>query len=105
MRVKDLRAQINYHNYRYYILDDPEISDAEYDRLMREIQEIEKKYPSLITPDSPTQRIGRTPSSKTFDPVSHTVPMLSLGNALGSGRMDGKGKERLGNGGRYRIGS
>ncbi|NOX96534.1 MAG: NAD-dependent DNA ligase LigA [Nitrospirae bacterium] len=82
MRVKDLRSQINYHDYRYYILDDPEISDAEYDRLMRALQEIEKKYPSLLTPDSPTQRVGKTPPLKTFDPVPHTVPMLSLGNAF-----------------------
>ncbi len=82
MRVKDLRSQINYHDYRYYILDDPEISDAEYDRLRRALQEIEKKYPSLLTPDSPTQRVGKPPPLKTFDPVPHTVPMLSLGNAF-----------------------
>ncbi|MCD5390979.1 NAD-dependent DNA ligase LigA [candidate division NPL-UPA2 bacterium] len=81
IRIQELRSQINYHNYRYYILDDPEISDAQYDRLMRELRELEKEYPSLITSDSPTQRAG-APPSKTFDPVPHTIPMLSLGNAF-----------------------
>ncbi|WP_456445762.1 DNA ligase LigA-related protein, partial [Thiolapillus sp.] len=55
-RVRDLREQIDYHNYRYYVLDDPEIPDSEYDRLMRELQELEDAHPELITPDSPTQR-------------------------------------------------
>ena len=82
MRVENLRSQINYHNYRYYILDDPEISDAQYDRLMTELKELECKFPALITSDSPTQRVGGAPPSRTFDPVSHTVPMLSLGNAF-----------------------
>lgn len=80
-RIKELRDLIHYHNHRYYVLDDPEISDAEYDRLMRELVEMEQKYPELITSDSPTQRIGGAPL-EAFSPASHTVPMLSLDNAL-----------------------
>ena len=80
-RVEELRQQINYHNYRYYVLDDPEIPDSEYDRLMRELQELEAKYPELITPDSPTQRVGAEPL-KEFGEVRHKVPMLSLANAF-----------------------
>ncbi len=82
IQVQELRSRINYHDYRYYVLDDPDISDVEYDRLMRSLQKMEKKYPSLLTPDSPTQRVGGSLLSKTFDPVPHTVPMLSLGNAF-----------------------
>ena len=82
IQVKELRSRINYHDYRYYVLDDPDISDAEYDRLMSALREMERKYPSLLTPDSPTQRVGGSLLSKTFDPVPHTVPMLSLGNAF-----------------------
>lgn len=80
--VEELCSQINYHDYRYYVLDDPEISDAQYDRLMKRLQKLEKKYPSLLTPDSPTQRVGGAPPDKTFDAVPHTLPMLSLGNAF-----------------------
>jgi len=80
-RVRELRDQINYHNYRYYVLDEPEISDAEYDRLMRELQELERQYPELITPDSPTQRVGAAPLEE-FETVSHTIPMLSLDNGF-----------------------
>ncbi len=80
-RVEELRQQINYHNYRYYVLDDPEIPDSEYDRLMRELQELEAKYPELITPDSPTQRVGAEPL-EAFGEVRHKVPMLSLANAF-----------------------
>ncbi len=76
-----LRAEIRYHNYRYYVLDDPEISDAEYDRLMRRLQAIEEAYPSLVTPDSPTQRVGAEPM-EAFAQVRHRVPMLSLENAV-----------------------
>jgi DNA ligase (NAD+) len=76
-RVKNLREQINYHNYLYYVLDNPEISDAEYDRLFDELLELEKKYPELITPDSPTQRVGATPLEE-FKTVRHSLPMLSL---------------------------
>ena len=79
--IKELREQINRHNYRYYVLDDPDISDAEYDRLYRNLSDIEKQYPELITPDSPTQRVGAAPA-KAFNPVTHTLPMLSLDNSL-----------------------
>ena len=80
-RAKELRAQLNYHNYRYYVLDQPEISDAEYDKLMRELLDLEARYPDLVTPDSPTQRVGAQPSA-AFQTVQHRVPMLSLGNAF-----------------------
>lgn len=83
-RAAELRQALNYHNYRYYVLDDPEISDAEYDRLLRELEEIEEKYPELITPDSPTQRVGATPASG-FASVTHPIPMYSLGNAFTDG--------------------
>jgi len=78
--LERLREEINYHNYRYYILDSPVISDAEYDRLFKKLQEIEKKFPHLITPDSPTQKVGAKPLSE-FKTISHTIPMLSLNNA------------------------
>lgn len=80
-RVSELCFKINYHNYRYYILDDPEISDAEYDFLLRELKDLENKYPSLRKSDSPTQKLG-APITKTFDAVPHRIPMLSLGNAF-----------------------
>ena len=80
-RARELREQINYHNYRYYVLDDPEIPDAEFDRLFRELQTLEAQYPALVTPDSPTQRVGAEPL-KAFGEVRHEIPMLSLGNAF-----------------------
>ena len=80
-RIAALREQINHHNYRYYVLDDPEIPDAEYDRTMLELQQLEKDHPETITPDSPTQRVGSEPL-KEFRQVTHKVPMLSLGNAF-----------------------
>ena len=80
-RIERLREEINYHNYLYYVLDQPEISDEEYDALMRELKELEAQYPELITPDSPTQRIGAPPSEK-FEQVTHRVPMLSLDDAF-----------------------
>lgn len=80
-RAAELRQQIDYHNYRYYVLDSPVIADAEYDRLLRELQELEAQYPELITPDSPTQRIGAKPSA-AFGEVSHRVPMTSMDNAF-----------------------
>lgn len=79
-RIKSLREQINYHNYRYYVLDSPEISDAEYDRLFDQLTELEKKYPELVTPDSPTQRVGAAPLDE-FKTVRHSLPMLSLNKA------------------------
>lgn len=79
--AKDLHSQIEYHNYCYYVLDNPEIPDAEYDRLLRELQLLEEKHPELITPDSPTQRVGAKPL-KEFGEVKHKQPMLSLDNAF-----------------------
>ncbi len=76
-----LRAEIEQHNVRYYVYDDPSISDAEYDRLMRELQALEAEHPELVTPESPTQRVGAAPVS-AFGSVRHVVPMLSLGNAF-----------------------
>lgn len=80
-RIENLRKEINRHNYLYYLLDSPEISDAEYDRLMRELEELEEKFPDLITHDSPTQRVGAPPLAE-FGTVRHTVPMLSLKNVF-----------------------
>lgn len=80
-RVEELRKEIEYHNYRYYVLNDPVISDAEYDALMRELEELERRYPELITPNSPTQRVGAPPLEE-FGTVEHRVPMLSLSNAF-----------------------
>ena len=81
-RAQTLRAEIQEHNYRYYALDEPRIPDAAYDRLMRELQDLEAEYPELVTPDSPTQRVGQTPLS-AFATVTHELPMLSLDNAFG----------------------
>ncbi len=80
-RVQELREQIHYHNYRYYVLDDPVISDAEFDLLMQELTHLEEEYPELVTPDSPTQRVGAPPLEK-FETVPHRQPMLSLENAF-----------------------
>ncbi|UCD56315.1 MAG: NAD-dependent DNA ligase LigA, partial [Candidatus Hydrogenedentota bacterium] len=79
--IEKLRRQVNHHNFLYYVLDNPEISDAEYDRLMRRLIELEEKHPEFITPDSPTQRVGAEPL-EAFGTVEHTIPMLSLGNAF-----------------------
>lgn len=76
-----LRSEIEQHNYRYYVEDDPTVDDAVYDRLMRELQTLEAEHPELITPESPTQRVGAAPSA-AFASVRHAVPMLSLGNAF-----------------------
>ena len=80
-RLKELRDQIDFHAYRYYVLDDPEVADAEYDALMGELIELETQYPGLVTPDSPTQRIGAAPSSQ-FAPSEHLSPMMSLDNCF-----------------------
>jgi DNA ligase (NAD+) len=80
-RARELREQIEYHNYRYYVLDDPEIADAQFDALMRELQQLEARYPELADPDSPTQRVGGM-ASREFREVVHAVPMLSLENAF-----------------------
>lgn len=79
--IEHLRERIKYHNYRYHVLDDPEIIDSEYDKLFRRLQLMERENPELINPDSPTQKIGEAPL-KTFDPVKHSQPMLSLENAF-----------------------
>ena len=78
-RIEYLREQIHYHNNRYYVLDNPEISDHQYDKLLRELSDLEKANPHLITPDSPTQRVGGKPL-KSFSKVTHSTPMLSLEN-------------------------
>jgi len=96
-RVSSLCEQIDQHNYRYYVLDDPSISDAEYDRLMRELIELETKYPSLITSESPTQRVGAKPID-SFGEVKHIAPMLSLNNAINQEEMiafDRRVREKL----------
>jgi len=80
-RVRQLRTEIEHHNYRYFVLDDPEIPDAVYDQLLLELREIETRHPELITPDSPTQRVGAQPLGH-FGEVRHEVPMLSLDNAF-----------------------
>ncbi len=97
-RAAELRDNIDYHNYRYYSLDDPLVPDAEYDRLLRELQSLENQYPALITPQSPTQRVGTTPA-EAFGEVVHTIPMLSLANAFEDQELmdfDRRVRERLG---------
>ncbi len=80
-RIHELRADLNDHNYRYYVQDDPVVSDSEYDDLLRELQSLEEKYPDLIIPDSPTQRVGAKPS-EAFGSITHRIPMQSLANAM-----------------------
>jgi DNA ligase (NAD+) len=128
-RARELRDQINYHNHRYYVLDSPEVSDAEYDRLMRQLVGIEEEFPRLITDDSPTRRVGAPPLGK-FEIVTHTLPMLSLANAtneaeilefdervkrmlgapdeiqyIGEPKMDGLAVELIYTDGRFTLGS
>ncbi|HEY0974122.1 MAG TPA: NAD-dependent DNA ligase LigA [Solimonas sp.] len=81
-RAAELRRRLHEHNHRYYVLDDPSVSDAEYDGLFRELQAIEAQYPELLTADSPTQRVGGV-ALKVFAPVRHRLPMQSLNNAFG----------------------
>jgi len=81
IRIRSLRENILHHNMRYYQLDDPEISDADYDLLLRELIDLETRFPDLVTPDSPTQRVGAPPLEK-FSTVTHRTPMLSLANAF-----------------------
>jgi DNA ligase (NAD+) len=80
-RIADLRRQLEDANHRYHVLDEPNIPDAEYDRLLRELDELEAAHPELVTADSPTQRVGNAPAGK-FAEVRHAIPMLSLGNAF-----------------------
>ncbi len=96
-RVARLRAEIDRHNHRYHVLDDPEIPDAEFDRLMAELRELEKKHPALIVPESPTQRVGGAPIA-AFAEVRHHKPMLSLDNAFARDEVvafDRRVRERL----------
>jgi DNA ligase (NAD+) len=81
-RAAELRRQLERHNHRYYVLDDPEISDADYDALLDDLRELESERPELLTPDSPTQRVGAKPLER-FEPARHRQPMLSLANARG----------------------
>lgn len=85
-RIRELQESLREHNYRYYVLDDPLISDAEYDRLFRELQDLEKRYPYLASEDSPTRRIGAAAQDR-FSPHTHRTPMLSLANALNEGEL------------------
>ena len=84
--AETLRETIRHHEYQYYVLDQPEISDAEYDTLIRGLQKLEQEYPELASPDSPTQRVGGKPR-EGFQKVSHSSPMLSLDNALDEGEL------------------
>jgi DNA ligase (NAD+) len=85
-RVEHLRSTLHQHNHRYYVLDDPLISDAEYDALLRELQGLEFRYPELVAPDSPTQRVGAAPQDR-FAAAPHAEPMLSLENAMDAGEL------------------
>ena len=96
-RLEELRMLIAHHDYRYYVLDEPEVPDSEYDRLFRELRDLEGAHPDLVTPDSPTQRVGGAPLA-AFHEVEHRVPMLSLDNALTAQAMrefDRRVRERL----------
>ena len=97
-RAAELRRSIEYHNYRYHVLDDPELPDAEFDRLLIELRQLEADHPELVTPDSPTQRVGGAPSDE-FQEVRHRVPMLSIDNAFSREDVlafDRRLRERLG---------
>ena len=97
-RIARLRAQIEQHNHRYYVLDDPSVSDAEYDQLFRELQALEAQHPELVTPDTPTLRVGGAPL-KIFREVQHRTPMLSLNNAFSEAEVrafDARIREALG---------
>ncbi|MHB1371143.1 MAG: DNA ligase LigA-related protein, partial [Pseudomonadaceae bacterium] len=80
-RIAELRSEIDAHNYRYYVLDEPSVPDAEYDRLFNELKTLEAEHPELVTPESPTRRVGGA-ALAAFGQVRHEVPMLSLGNAF-----------------------
>src|SRR5438045_1296899 len=81
LQIEQLREELRHHEHQYYVLDNPEITDAEYDALLRQLQALETQHPELITPDSPTQRVGGKPR-EGFIKVRHSSPMLSLDNAL-----------------------
>ncbi|MCL5935338.1 MAG: NAD-dependent DNA ligase LigA, partial [Firmicutes bacterium] len=86
LELQKLREEIEHHNYQYYVLDNPQITDAQYDRLMGKLLAWEEKYPELVTPESPSQRVGGAPL-KEFGTVRHRVPMLSLSNAFGEAEL------------------
>jgi len=97
-RIKELRRELEHHNHRYYVLDDPEIPDVEYDRLLRALRDLEAEYPELVTPESPTRRVGGEPLAG-FAEVEHLLPMLSLENAFDAAELrdfDRRVRERLG---------
>src|SRR6195256_4453699 len=103
-KIQALREKIRYHEHLYYVLDNPEISDAEFDKLMQQLQQLEAEHPTLITPDSPTQRVGGKPR-EGFIKVRHSSPMLSLDNALNEAELrdfDRRVRELLG-GAEYRY--
>jgi len=87
VRARQLHEQIEYHNYCYYALDAPVIPDAEFDRLLRELQALETQYPELVTPDSPSQRVGTAPVA-AFSKITHRMPMLSLNNAFNDAEIE-----------------
>ena len=88
VRVEELRSEIEHHRYRYHVLDDPEVADAEYDELMRELRDLEDRFPELQTPDSPTVTVGGVAAADLFAPVTHRAPMLSLDNAFSFEELD-----------------
>src|SRR5690606_5335067 len=97
VRIDELRQQLRHHNYRYHVLDDPEISDQQYDRLLQELKALEERWPDLIRPDSPTQLVGFKPVSELQE-VRHAVPMLSLDNVFDDEQLlafDRRVRERL----------
>src|SRR5258708_28641940 len=87
LRVDELRSQIEHHDYRYHVLSAPEVSDVQYDGLVRELTELERRYPQLLTPDSPTQRAGGS-ASALFAPVRHSARLLSLDNAFDEAQLE-----------------
>ena len=91
-RIENLRKLLNEHNIQYYVYDNPTISDGEYDSLLTELKELENENPSLISPDSPTQRIGGTPID-SFNSVTHRIPMLSLANAMDEEELENFNKQ------------
>jgi DNA ligase (NAD+) len=104
-RIRYLRKSLRYHNHRYYVLNDPEISDAEYDRMMRELIGLEEEHPELDDPNSPTRRVGAPPLDR-FDTRAHTIPMLSLDNAFSETEVRDfhrRVKKLLGTGGEIRY--
>ena len=98
-RIEELREEIRYHDYNYYILTEPKIPDEQYDKLYKELEKLESEYPELITPDSPTQRVG-SDLTKEFKPVQHKIPMLSLSNTYSEDELfdfDRRVREGIGN--------